>query len=111
MDAGNVRLPSFCELISPRALLSSDALYSSAGSTSVTRWSVPSDNIQCLHLQHLLRATEHGKMVSPTLLPHFHPLAIRLAQPFVNHLILIYRIVLDITCILGTNSEAEASPL
>lgn len=76
----------------------------------MTKWPVPPVNIQRLRLQYLLQATEHGKMVLPTLLPHFHPLAIRLAKLFADHLIFMYRMVLDITCMLGTTSGAKASP-
>jgi hypothetical protein len=109
MEEGNVSLPSFCELI-PSSVTSSNALHSSAASALVTAWSVLPVNIQRLDLQ----ATEHGKMVLPTPLPHFHPAAIRSAKFFIAHrphLILTYRIIPDTACRFDTDSEARASPL
>ena len=87
---------------------------SSAASASITRWPVPPVNIQRLHRQHLLQATAHGKMVLPTLLLNFHPLAFRLAKLFVTHpphLIFMSRMAPDLTCLLGTDCEAKSSPL
>lgn len=72
----------------------------------MTGWAALPVNIQQLDLQHLL--------VLPILLPHFHPAAIGLAKLFITHpphLILMYRTILDVTCGLGTDSKARASPL
>jgi hypothetical protein len=77
----------------------------------VKRWSVPPVDIQHLHLQYLLQATEHGKMILPTLLLHFRPLAVRLTKLSADHLIFMYRMVLDIARMLGTDSEARVSAL